>query len=167
MNTKIIVAASIVVCTLSLSLGYMFYFSHAQGGGMMGRMMSGMMGSMMDGMGRHRYFMNNGLPEQYSNLVAPANSTPEDIEQGKNLYDLNCASCHGENARGDGVVANTLKPRPADLVAAVDMSMVDDAFLFWSISEGGVPVKSGMPPFKNILKEKERWLIINYLKQLQ
>jgi len=35
--------------------------------------------------------------------------------QGKNLYNAYCASCHGEGAKGNGVMAAWLKVPPADL----------------------------------------------------
>lgn len=34
---------------------------------------------------------------------------------GKALYDFNCASCHGQNLKGDGSVAQALKTPPTDL----------------------------------------------------
>ena len=34
---------------------------------------------------------------------------------GSGDYQAYCASCHGANARGDGVIAKSLKKRPADL----------------------------------------------------
>jgi mono/diheme cytochrome c family protein len=42
---------------------------------------------------------------------------PELIEsiQGANLYKAYCASCHGENAKGNGAMAAWLKVPPADL----------------------------------------------------
>jgi hypothetical protein len=35
-----------------------------------------------------------------------ANTTPEQLAQGKALYTQNCAACHGENGGGDGVFAS-------------------------------------------------------------
>jgi mono/diheme cytochrome c family protein len=34
---------------------------------------------------------------------------------GKNEFLQSCASCHGASGKGDGPVANSLSPRPADL----------------------------------------------------
>ncbi len=34
---------------------------------------------------------------------------------GRGDYQTYCASCHGADARGDGVIAKSLKKRPADL----------------------------------------------------
>ena len=35
--------------------------------------------------------------------------------RGERLFDLHCASCHGHEGRGDGVVAEALREPPADL----------------------------------------------------
>jgi mono/diheme cytochrome c family protein len=39
-------------------------------------------------------------------------STPELIAKGKNLFGVNCASCHGTSGHGDGPAAAALNPKP-------------------------------------------------------
>jgi len=39
----------------------------------------------------------------------------EDAAPGKMEYLSSCAACHGENGKGDGVLASVLKVPPADL----------------------------------------------------
>ncbi len=46
--------------------------------------------------------------------VLPASA---DALPGARLYAAHCASCHGETGRGDGPVAEALRPRPANLAA--------------------------------------------------
>ncbi len=138
-------------------------YGMGRGGGMMGGMMRGMMGGSME---RHRYAMFNGLPGPYENLANPLPATPRNIAEGRRIYSYNCAACHGETARGDGIVARNINPPPADLVSALGMHMTTDAYLYWSISEGGRAFESVMPPFKTLLSETERWQTITFLKQL-
>ncbi|SHK01852.1 Cytochrome c553 [Shimia gijangensis] len=38
-----------------------------------------------------------------------------DQEDGERIYEANCETCHGITGRGDGVIAASLTPRPADL----------------------------------------------------
>lgn len=38
-----------------------------------------------------------------------------------------------------------------------------DAYIFWSISEGGQPMGSSMPAFKNALSERARWQILLFI----
>ncbi len=144
-----------------LGLGYIVYDAHTSGGGMVGSMMG-----MMSGNERHRLVMKNGLPEPYTDTVSLFTSTPENVTKGKDLFGVNCVSCHGDTGRGDGIAAKTLNPAPADLVSSLSKPIASDAFLYWTISEGGAPVKSAMPPFKSIFSEKEKWQIIQYLRQM-
>jgi len=44
--------------------------------------------------------------------------------------------------------------------------MLRDAFLFWSISAGGIDFKSAMPVFEKALRVNMRRQIITYLRQL-
>lgn len=46
------------------------------------------------------------------------------------------------------------------------MPMASDGYLLWTISEGGVPVGTAMPPFKGALKEDDIWAIITYVRGL-
>ncbi|EQA43870.1 cytochrome C [Leptospira broomii serovar Hurstbridge str. 5399] len=47
--------------------------------------------------------------------AAPA-LTPE-LEQGKEIFAANCASCHGEKGAGDGLAAANLNPKPRNYKA--------------------------------------------------
>ncbi len=38
-----------------------------------------------------------------------------------------------------------------------------DAYSYWAVSDGGAAFGSGMPAFKDILKEKERWQVLLYV----
>jgi mono/diheme cytochrome c family protein len=41
--------------------------------------------------------------------------TQFNIEDGKKIYDMNCASCHGATGHGDGAASAALNPKPRDL----------------------------------------------------
>lgn len=130
----------------------------------------GMMGpgGMMMGMSmaRHHYAMMNGIDPRYASEENPLPATPQTIESGKKLFEQNCARCHGMTGLGDGPDGENLFPRPANVTAVSKMPMATDGYLFWTISEGGAPVGSAMPPFKGNLKEEEIWKIIGYLRVL-
>lgn len=57
-----------------------------------------------------------GLPDQSIwDLTAAlwgTNATPAALETGRELYDQNCAACHGEAGRGDGVMVRYLEAQP-------------------------------------------------------
>lgn len=47
--------------------------------------------------------------------AASARADDAALAQGKHLYLKYCAACHGESAKGDGVVGTMLNPRASDL----------------------------------------------------
>ena len=97
---------------------------------------------------------------------APADAknmkNPEkDSAAGKKSVETNCASCHGASGKGDGPAAAALSPKPANWTGDKTKKETDGE-LFWKISNGRGP----MPPWKH-LPEKERWSIVNYIRELQ
>ena len=82
------------------------------------------------------------------------------------LYAKNCSSCHGLSGNGDGPAGKNLNPRPANIANFSKMPMATDGYLFWTISEGGIPIQTAMPAFRSSLKEEEIWKIIIYLRDM-
>lgn len=119
----------------------------------------------MASMGRHHQGMMRGLPSEYAQKRNPLSGTEIVLQDGKRLYQIYCAVCHGDRGYGDGPTARTLVPPPANLSQIVRMPMARDDYLFWRISEGGIS-NSTMPAFKASLSEAERWKVIHYLRQL-
>lgn len=91
----------------------------------------------------------------------PFPPTPESLARGEAVYRAQCQVCHGPEGRGDGPLAPTLVPRPADLRAHLAAGHTDGELFAW-ISEG-IP-GSGMPAFGDRLSEEERWHVINFLR---
>jgi len=124
------------------------------------------MGMMQGGLARHRFVMHNGVPKDYATRANPLKATDAQLKSGGKLYQNNCATCHGSAGKGDGVAAKGLNPPPANLAASVRMPIATDAFLYWTIAEGGAPVSTAMPPFKGTLKENQIWEVILHLRGL-
>ena len=76
------------------------------------------------------------------------------------------ASVAGATGRGDGPAAQGLVPAPANLTALTKTRIASDAYLDWTISEGGVPVQSAMPPYKAALSKDDVWKLMLYLRTL-
>jgi mono/diheme cytochrome c family protein len=49
--------------------------------------------------------------------IKHATASPTSAASGKEMFRAYCASCHGEDAKGDGPAAAALKQPPADLTA--------------------------------------------------
>ena len=93
-------------------------------------------------------------------------TNPKDKEganEGKALYAKHCSSCHGKKGLGDGTKAPELKGDLGDFSSAESQKQTDGE-MFYRITEG----RDDMPSFKKKLdSEKDRWIIINYVRTLK
>lgn len=103
------------------------------------------------------------IPAEYAGLTNPIPADKESLERGSELYTVNCASCHGDGGMGDGPAGSALDPAPSPIAHSSQM-MADD-YLFWRISEGGVPFGTSMPAWA-VIDEQSRWDLINYMRAL-
>lgn len=108
------------------------------------------------------------LPHEYEDVTNPFAGDEQAVAAGKQLYELNCATCHGPEGRGDGPAAVALTPAPANLADGTMMMDLSDVYLFWRVSEGGAmePFNSAMPAWKDVLSVEQRWQVVNYLRTL-
>jgi mono/diheme cytochrome c family protein len=91
--------------------------------------------------------------------ASPARATQDEVvAAGKQEYQENCTSCHGDTGKGDGRLAEILVIKPADLTQISKRN--NGAFPFWQmygIVEGTVPVRGHvyMPNWKTRFKADE------------
>jgi mono/diheme cytochrome c family protein len=105
---------------------------------------------------KHRWL----APDEARERKNPIPKTFKSIERGKIHFLRNCVSCHGENAEGDGPVAEMLTPKPANLRLMAGAH--SDGDFAWKIFKGRGP----MPSWENILSENQVWDIVNYIQSL-
>ncbi len=91
------------------------------------------------------------------------NATPELVAQGKMLYAVNCASCHGATGHGDGDRAPELNPRPRNFTAEKFKFGTAPGQL-WNTIRSGSP-GTAMAPFE-LLPAADRIAIIHYIRTL-
>jgi mono/diheme cytochrome c family protein len=86
-----------------------------------------------------------------------------DQVQGRRLFAIQCASCHGPGGAGGGQV-HTVPPAPS-LTDPARMSLVSDRQLFALIEKGGpaLGLKDTMPAFGGGLSDLDAWDIVSYL----
>jgi len=92
----------------------------------------------------------------------PLLSSPESIEAGRQLFQANCASCHGVDATGNGPNAPNLRVEPADLTAP-HVNQHSDQDVHWWIRKG---IGGNMPSFEGELANDEIWNLVNYIRGL-
>ena len=115
---------------------------------------------------RHHFVRQHGLDSQYASKANPLEATAEVLARGRRLYESLCAACHGPAGLGDGEAGAALSPAPANVSRSSKLPIATDAYLFWTIAEGGVPIGSAMPPFKDVLSDEEIWSVVTYLRRL-
>jgi mono/diheme cytochrome c family protein len=102
---------------------------------------------------------------------APAFSK-DSADKGAAAYaSLGCARCHGDNGRGDGPSALTLKDDAGHSIRAANLSQRwtfrggptrEDIFRTLSTGLNGTP----MPSFRDALKPEERWQLTDFIASL-
>lgn len=101
---------------------------------------------------------------------SPAAAEPAVVAQGKEVYDLRCAQCHGREGRGDGPAAEFLLPKPRDFSQG--------QYKIRTTPSGELPtdedllevIRRGMPgtsmPAWEILSEADRRAVVEHIKGL-
>lgn len=102
------------------------------------------------------------MPQTVDSMSSLANPTAPDsasLLNGRKLYTINCAVCHGMTGRGDG----TATPYGVPAISLVPTAVArTDGYIFGVIRNG----RGMMPPY-NRIEERDRWDVINYIRGLQ
>jgi high-affinity iron transporter len=87
------------------------------------------------------------------------------LARGAEVYQANCAGCHGAVGRGDGKLAAGLEPPPANLADGPALRDVSPLDYFRRISIG--TVGTAMPAFEGRLPAEDRWAAALYASVLR
>ena len=100
--------------------------------------------------------------------VVPSGNLRGDAQSGGRIYAQYCASCHGPTGHGDGPVAGTLNPKPANHSDHVFMASLSDQHLYQVISKGGASVGKSpmMAPWGGVINEQGIKDLIAFLRRL-
>ena len=91
--------------------------------------------------------------------INPMPPIMNNINAGKALFNSHCLACHPEGERKK-MASGVLAPNKTDLLLAGIGVFERDAYLYWTIAEGGAGLGTEMPTFKKILDEEQIWLVI-------
>ena len=89
----------------------------------------------------------------------PVEATAGSVAAGRAVYFRECAVCHGDDGRGDGLAASGLSIPPSDF--RIHIPFHSDRFFFLVMSNG---FGSAMPAFADRVSEDDRWNVLNYLQ---
>jgi|TARA_B100001971_G_scaffold212612_1_gene243301 mono/diheme cytochrome c family protein len=113
-----------------------------------------------------------GLPKKFEDSENPFRGVDEAtqavyLEEGRDLFYINCRPCHGTKANGAGPMARGFRLKPADFTDPGTISTVVEAFAFWRVRTGnpGLPVvsspwDSAMPKWERDLTDDQIWKIL-------
>jgi mono/diheme cytochrome c family protein len=110
------------------------------------------------------------FPPQKGSVIPPVDPktviepTEALITRGKELFQKNCAPCHGPLGRGDGPAASTMNPKPRNLFTADGWKNgADEPGIFKTLSEG---IKGTSMAAFDYLSKKDRMAIVHYAQAI-
>jgi high-affinity iron transporter len=90
---------------------------------------------------------------------------PPSLARGAEVYQANCASCHGTLGRGDGPAARGLDPKPTNLAHGTELIDQSPLDYYRRITIG--VVGTAMPSFELRLPAQDRWAAALYASLLR
>ena len=87
--------------------------------------------------------------------------------QGKHLFAHYCATCHGDEGKGDGQNASNLTPAPPDMTAPTggrDAALIRRVIVEGSASVGRSPLS---PPWGRSISRQEVDYLVSYCRSLR
>ncbi len=114
-------------------------------------------------------------PNHYAPAIAipePPPFSADSAKQGRALYlEMECLTCHGDQGRGDGASAPSLKNDAGQPILAADLTKRwtfrggptrRDIYRTFSTGLNGTP----MPSFADSLTDEQRWRLVDYVYSL-
>jgi mono/diheme cytochrome c family protein len=99
------------------------------------------------------------VPAKYKTMKNAVKVDDASVKAGKDLYNKNCASCHGKMGLGDGPKARGLDTFPGNFADAAFQSQTDGD-LFFKIKSG----RDEMPKYDGKIDDESIWQMVNYMK---
>ncbi len=106
-------------------------------------------------------------PRSTSPIGVTADKTPSAaaaVIDGKELYTVNCMTCHKDSGKGGKITVEGRAIEPDDITTAKMKAKPDEKF--YGYIADGFP-DDGMPAFKDKLKKEEINAIIKHIRTLQ
>jgi len=101
-----------------------------------------------------------GYNQAKDSLKSPLEVTKENLDNGKKMYDIYCALCHGDKGDGKGILVEREKILG---VPAYKDRDVTEGSIYHVIYYG----RNMMGSHASQLTEKERWQVVQYVQKLR
>ncbi len=103
----------------------------------------------------------------YSGTVQnPLHVTDSILKEGKRLFDIYCAICHGEKLDGNGPLYNggsgPYIAAPANFIAGPKLTLPEGTIFY--VATYGI---RNMGSYASQLDKKQRWMVVSYIKSVQ
>lgn len=112
-----------------------------------------------------RKFAHMGLAAYLEKLPHPEPAVPADetnLLAGAQVYEQNCAVCHGRPGEQKSNIAAGMAPDPPQLFKGTGVTDDEPWESYWKV-EGGIRM-TGMPGFKDRLNETQIWQVTQLVK---
>ncbi len=91
--------------------------------------------------------------------------TPQNLQKGKELFELNCAACHGKDADGSGLRATAMTDAKPRMLTNLDwINSHDDLRLLRSIKYG--VLGTSMTPWGDLTNAAQRMQLVMFIRSL-
>lgn len=118
-----------------------------------------------DSLDAHVRSLTDGLTQRLGITLDELPAHTPSLVRGAEIYQANCASCHGALGGGDGPLAAGMDPAPANLADASALRDVSPLDYYRRISIG--TVGTAMPAFEGRLPAEDRWAAALYASILR
>lgn len=104
-------------------------------------------------------------PRDMRDLANPVAASPEVLAAGRAHFADHCASCHGNDGRGETPMGQNLYPKAPDMTLTATQSL-SDGEIFFSI-HNGIRL-SGMPAWGDgsPADDRESWGLVHFIRHL-
>jgi mono/diheme cytochrome c family protein len=102
------------------------------------------------------------IPPEEAKRENPVKPAPESLAEGKRLFLLDCAMCHGKEADGKGDLVEILKTKLPNLRDPAALKNRTDGELFYILKKG----KGEMVGEEERMTATQLWHMVNYVRSL-
>lgn len=118
-----------------------------------------------DSLDEHVRSLTDGLTQRLGITLDELPVRTPSLARGAEVFQANCAGCHGATGRGDGALAAGQDPAPANLADGAALRGVAPLDYYRRISIG--TVGTAMPAFEGRLPAEDRWAAALYASILR